>query len=324
MKRSVVFLGKTAVTALLLIYVIRQVELEEVIRRIEYVGYNGLITGIVSLFLLTFTGAIRWGVIIRHFQELLSFANSWKIVILGSFFSQFLPSTIGGDAFRIWYASDHGVSLGTAASSVLIDRVIAFLALTILAFLAIPYLLTLHMEYTFSVATVLAYTGSVFIIIIALSLDKIILIIRETKISSYLTSRYSLLDKTVNTLSDVSGYARSMLMEPRGASIALSISFLNILAVGLLVYYFGKLMGAGLGILPAVFLTPPVLLVSVLPVSLAGWGVRETAMVIIFNQAGVTPENSIGISICFGICCLISSLPGAGIWILNKNHDKAI
>ncbi len=57
-------------------------------------------------------------------------------------------------------------------------------------------------------------------------------------------------------------------------------------------------------------LVPPVILISVVPVSLAGWGMREATMVVAFGFVAVAPQEALILSIYFGLVTLVSSLPG--------------
>jgi uncharacterized membrane protein YbhN (UPF0104 family) len=65
---------------------------------------------------------------------------------------------------------------------------------------------------------------------------------------------------------------------------------------------------------------PPVLLLSIVPVSLAGWGVREGGMVGIFMLIGADKETVLSMSILYGIILIVSSLPGMYFWIKNKGR----
>jgi len=55
---------------------------------------------------------------------------------------------------------------------------------------------------------------------------------------------------------------------------------------------------------------------SLLPISVGGWGVREGSLIAAFALVGVPPEVALAASITFGIILLASSLPG-GIVLIN-------
>jgi uncharacterized membrane protein YbhN (UPF0104 family) len=70
-------------------------------------------------------------------------------------------------------------------------------------------------------------------------------------------------------------------------------------------------MGDHLDFFAAVVVFPFVLLLSMIPISLAGWGLREGAMFVVFALLGMPSEIALGVSILFGTWLLLSSLPGA-------------
>lgn len=58
-------------------------------------------------------------------------------------------------------------------------------------------------------------------------------------------------------------------------------------------------------------LVPWVLLAMAIPLSIAGWGVREGAAALVWQAAGLDPAQGVAISIGYGVVILLSSLPGA-------------
>jgi len=58
-----------------------------------------------------------------------------------------------------------------------------------------------------------------------------------------------------------------------------------------------------------------VLLVATLPVSSAGWGVREGSVMFAFAHAGLAQSDGLAISIRFGAPSFIVGLVGGIVWI---------
>ncbi len=69
--------------------------------------------------------------------------------------------------------------------------------------------------------------------------------------------------------------------------------------------------------LECLLLVPTVILVMVLPISIAGWGLREGAMVSAFALVGVSVEDALVLSLGFGFATVVVGLPGAFIWLLT-------
>jgi len=57
-----------------------------------------------------------------------------------------------------------------------------------------------------------------------------------------------------------------------------------------------------------------------MPISFAGWGVREGAMAAAFAVVGVPADQSILVSVAFGMVLLLVSLPGSVL--LFSHHDR--
>ena len=80
-------------------------------------------------------------------------------------------------------------------------------------------------------------------------------------------------------------------------------------------------LGRGLGIHVSLghflVLIPPVMLVSMVPVSIAGWGVREGAMVGALGFVSVGADEALALSVLFGLVVMVVGLPGGLIWFLT-------
>ncbi|MFO7992748.1 MAG: lysylphosphatidylglycerol synthase transmembrane domain-containing protein [Marinobacter sp.] len=61
------------------------------------------------------------------------------------------------------------------------------------------------------------------------------------------------------------------------------------------------------------------LLAMAVPVSVAGWGVREGAAALLWPLAGLPPEQGVALSVGYGLAVLISSLPGA-VFMVSGRH----
>jgi hypothetical protein len=58
-------------------------------------------------------------------------------------------------------------------------------------------------------------------------------------------------------------------------------------------------------------LVAPVLVTMLLPVTVAGWGLREGAAAALWHSVGLTPADGVAVSVAYGVLVLVSSLPGA-------------
>jgi Uncharacterised protein family (UPF0104). len=62
---------------------------------------------------------------------------------------------------------------------------------------------------------------------------------------------------------------------------------------------------------------PPVILIATVPVSIAGWGVRESSMIVAFAYAGLAQSDGLTLSILFGAVGFIVGVVGGIVWIVS-------
>jgi uncharacterized membrane protein YbhN (UPF0104 family) len=82
------------------------------------------------------------------------------------------------------------------------------------------------------------------------------------------------------------------------------------------IFVLSRSVGIDVAFVQFMILLPPVILATILPISIGGWGMRETAMVFTLSLVGVEPERAFALSILVGILTLVMSLPGGVLWLL--------
>jgi uncharacterized membrane protein YbhN (UPF0104 family) len=83
----------------------------------------------------------------------------------------------------------------------------------------------------------------------------------------------------------------------------------------LTVYVVAVGMSLPVSFLECLLLVPSALLVTNVPISLGGWGLREGAFVVAFAFVGLTAEQALALSALFGLTILSSSLLGGLVWV---------
>jgi uncharacterized membrane protein YbhN (UPF0104 family) len=87
-------------------------------------------------------------------------------------------------------------------------------------------------------------------------------------------------------------------------------------------------LATGLGLaLPfgaALAVVPAIILITFIPLSLGGWGLREGASVVMFGFIGLGAESALAVSVLLGIALLVSSLPGCWLWLKEGRRLPAV
>ncbi len=314
---------KVSFSVALITALLARADLADLGGRLASAGVPALLIGSLCIFVLSVTTAVRWKTVLAGFHhQPLAFADVWRYTVIGMFFNQLLPSGMGGDGLRTWYAWRAGLPLGVAIATVLVDRILGLLGLLLLVIIGLPYLLSLRI--TGVVATVISISAALLALGIAvfLSIDHLM-----AGMASLLKGRLGaaplqrpLVTRVKSELARTAKDTRRLLKAlPYGPATVL-LSLVNQLVLGLVVLFLARSMSLSLSPAAAVFLFPPVLLLSMIPISLAGWGVREGAMVIVFSLAGLQAEASLSLSVLFGACMFVSGLPGGFMWLLTRRE----
>jgi hypothetical protein len=66
-----------------------------------------------------------------------------------------------------------------------------------------------------------------------------------------------------------------------------------------------------------------VLVAMALPLSLAGWGIREGAAAGIWMLAGLPVAQGVAVSLLYGVVVLVSALPGAFLLLASRSAPEA-
>lgn len=107
-------------------------ELAEVLQQINWVYM--IVTFVVTA-VMVLASCAKWKLILNLKAQGLSFWELFKIYLVGYFFSNFLPSTVGGDVVRSYYAGNIIGNQSYAAVSVFVERftgiLFSFLLVTI-------------------------------------------------------------------------------------------------------------------------------------------------------------------------------------------------
>jgi glycosyltransferase 2 family protein len=254
---------------------------------------------------------VRWRAVLEAIDGVLSVSNCFRLYLIGIFFNQALPSAVGGDAVRIYRAYKEGLSLHCSINGVMLERVATVLGLIMLVVFATPFFINRvepeDVAWIISTLSIIGVFGVAGVIVL-MYLDR-------------LPSKYSHW-RFVHGLAILAEDTRRVFLSPVYAFKALSWSLVGHVNIALIVFLLGFSIGLDITWFDCMVLMPPVLLVMTLPISIAGWGVREHAMVAAFALVSVPGEGALALSIMFGLMGLVTGLPGGIIWLISS--DKKI
>jgi len=268
-------------------------------------------TGIMIIYLQSLIVALRWSYILNIRGEAIPVSHLFRINLEGTFFNQALPSTIGGDVIRIQRLVKLGVTPTTATSATLLDRVSGLVGLTVLflAIVAFTWQKIPFFEIEFAFAP--------FVIFGLVSLGMAAIALRFAK--------NTMLAKAIHFLTELKTHSQSLLTDNKSIILLVVVSIAVHLCSVVAVYFFGRALDTDISFLAIFFTVPIVSVLTIIPISVGGWGVREMIFIFILSGFGVATEDSFALSVAYGACLLIASLVGGILWILPLKifHPKS-
>lgn len=304
MRRILFSTVKIVISAALLYLALRKVNLADLGSRINIASLGWISMAIAVTFLQIFIGVLRWREISAECSAPLPTKQAMRFNLIGTFFNQTLPSSIGGDAVRLWLVARGGAGWRAATYSIFVDRAIGLIALAIIIVASLPWSYNL-------ITDPHGRSALLFIDFAALAGGAGFLILGRL--------RWPWLKRWWGThhLYACSIIAnRVIFSRVHGPAIAVLSVLVHVLAV-VIAWCVVKSIAAPVAFGQIFQLVPPVMLITMLPISIAGWGVREATMGLAFGYAGLMSNEGVNVSLLFGAVTFIVGAFGGLVWIFS-------
>lgn len=242
--------------------------------------------------------ALRWHLTATSIGQTLGMRRAIGEYYGASLLNLTLPGGVSGDVLRVVrnrQGFNRGVDWERSAQAVMLERAsgqVAFAGVTVAAmFLWGSGGAASMPEGTFQELKVLAYVA----IACAAALGVIVLVGRRWGKGA------------------VGRFWRALrlaFLRPREATLQFALSLAVVAAYIATFSLASRAVGAPLDLRQSLMLIPPVLLTMILPVSVGGWGVRESAAAAMWPLAGLSPAEGIAASVLYGLVSTAGALPG--------------
>jgi glycosyltransferase 2 family protein len=268
-----------------------------------------IFSGIGIFFICQIIGVNRWRFLLSSLGIQVPLKESFYSFFSGLFFNLFFPSFVAGDVFRGFTISYRYGGAKRVASSVLMDRYSGAMALTIIALLS----------YAFSGNILRDNRVGIALLILCGLLGFISLIIFSKHFFLFLTKVLRRSDKLEKKLFAV--HDQLYFFRQRPAVFFKSLLF-SIPIQGLVVVSFfmvAKGFGIQTNILNFFILVPIITAISLVPITIAGFGTREAAAVYFFGLVGIAKSVGFGVSLLNGVFLILMGILG-GIFYVTIYH----
>ena len=311
MRRILLSTTKILISAALLYFALRKVNLSELVSRIDVASLGWIGMAIAATFLQIFVGVLRWREISAECGAPLAINQAMRFNLIGTFFNQTLPSSIGGDAVRLWLVARGGAGWRAATYSIFVDRAIGLIALAIIIVASLPWSYRLITDPN-------GRSALLFVDFAALAGGVGFLVLGRLPwpwLKRWWGTHH------LHACSVIAN--RVIFSRKRGPKIAVLSLLVHVLAV-VIAWCVVQSIAAPVTFSQIFQLVPPVMLITMLPISIAGWGVREATMGLAFGYAGLMTNEGINVSLLFGAVSFMVGAFGGLVWIFSAEKAAQV
>ena len=319
LKTLLLFILKLSVSSGLLYLLISKVSIETIIEYIKLINPLAFASAIGLYIFSIYISSLRWALLI---SQKISIKRLFSMYMIGSFFNICLPGIIGGDAVKAYYLSRelkntpsenrgkenlkinriNPESSVIAIASVFMDRYIGLSALMIIGMIAFPFGLK-YLE--ISTQNILIWlTPGIFFLFIFISFI----------LFSYRVGGGIKLLHSIYEYFDIYKTKRDILIK------CLLYSFIVQMSGIFAVFILSVGMSYNISLLIISIFMPMITLISLIPISISGIGLRELSFVVFLGSMGVPSDMSIALSLSWFFSVVAASILGLVLYVLYKNQ----
>ncbi|MGD0166985.1 MAG: lysylphosphatidylglycerol synthase transmembrane domain-containing protein [Gaiellaceae bacterium] len=313
MKRTYRLLATALITGLCIAYILWKIDIRQTLHVLgdTRLGYFALAIAIMggSVWLM----AWRW-------QRLLAARGihdrmSWLVRAYFTSYAagQVLPTSLGGDAMRIFETSRrHPGRGGPAAGSVLLERVLGGAATLLLA--ALGFALAVN---RYDIGAYLWIEGALIIAAVVLAVLLFARSARRLLATAVPVLRRLRLERPAREVYlGIHAYRENAGLLIGAFALTVGVQAVRILAI----WSSAKAAGIDLGPRPFYVMGPLLLLVQLVPFTINGLAVRETFFISFLGQLGVAHDPAFAAGFLFFLVTALLSLPGGAILAWEGAH----
>ena len=313
------FAVRLVISAGLLIYLLYYVGMQAIVEEfnnilansgIVYIMY-ALITYLIAVVIMS----IRWQVILHGYGFNTRWGKLFGYYLIGMFFNNFLPSTIGGDVIRVFKVVDDVQNKSSALASVIIERLMGVAATLFLAFIS---LLILWQE--FQNPQLLYVSGCFFLVIVLFFFGLIRNRPFKYLVRIFETIKWFNIGEKFNRVFEAIHFFQK---RRRILAYAFIYSLFSQAGIVIMNYALARALKMEISLTYLFLVVMVTFIITILP-SINGIGIREFGFISLLSKASVSNATALSLSFLNLIIPMIISLSGAVLFVLQKHKPNEV
>jgi uncharacterized protein (TIRG00374 family) len=303
---------RLAVSLLLLTLLFWKIDFSRFTQVVRGANLSLFLISLCSYILLFIFLAYRWQILLHVFAINIPVRKLYGMYLIGVFFNNFLPGAIGGDLVRGVDLYRHTKRGKEAVVSLLVERVLGFTSQLVIATVALVINYS-SFQGPFLTSLIVGAMAVYFVILLLLLTPTLFVIINRVLQKLHF---HQIGPKVLEIPQAISLYKASPSVLIQSVILSLIIQALTIM-----IYY---VMSRALHLtIPLAYLFlffPIITMISMLPISLGGLGLREGISLYLFQKVGVDFAHAMGLSLAWFFMLVCTSAVGGVIFALRDSH----
>lgn len=243
----------------------------------------------------------RWQQILKMLSTDCRLISAVDMTFMATFFNLVLPFSIGGDVYRVLLSRRIGFNINETLPGAILDRLAGLLALGLMLLITAGLLQTSALPWELRGAMMSLLPLMLIVFWLLFTLGPGILAKRG------IAYRIAIMSNNLRAAGRRVAPVLAVLIQSLLAHL-LAVAIVVVIASGL---------DLNLSITDALLLVPVLLLAIMLPISIGGWGVRESAAVPLLALAGVPASGAVTLALLFGLTQIAAGGCGALYFFVN-------
>lgn len=259
--------------------------------------------------------AVRWNTLLGTQKVKLGTTTLTLTVLIGFFFNNFLPTSIGGDVFRTYDAAKKAnIPIETSASIIIVERFSGVISASTYAVIALFLGFTAIGNRSFIIPVIIFFIICIIIAFLILNPS----ILRLNKLINKIKFLKKVKEKLANIYFTFLSFKKFKWVLVR----VLIYSFLLQFAVILNYFLAAKSLGINLNLTAFIFIVPVVTIIAMVPISIGGIGIRENTLVFIITAMGVGSEQAAICALLIFLMLIFIGIIGGITYSVRPNYIK--
>jgi glycosyltransferase 2 family protein len=316
MKSKLIVILKTVVSLGLLAFVFTQIDFQRAWQQFQYLSWP-----FIALMLLYYTGCqylscLRWQVVLRSSNHGVPMHQLLSSYFAGMFLNIFLPGALGGDVYRVYRVAKFTQDSEVALVSVFLERFTGLAALSALALMGLPAAFELIKRWDI-IILFLACVGALVAAVLMISSPQIL------KWAEPWLQKFRL-DAIAARFAKIQLLLLKFAQHRKALALSMTLSMLLQLIIVYYHYLIAQQLRIPISYLQLLVFIPIIVVVTLLPISLGGLGLKEGLWIYLFNRIGLTAEQALLLSFSITALSWLLSMPGAIILLLDSTGLQQI